>query len=149
MHPDDRARLEAAGAFDADDTEPFDEEYRMRAADGTYRWVHDTLARRSPRRRQLDYFLGFMTTSPSADAAQDRLRVAEERFRTIVEQTPAMTYQETCRTACTTATWSKRIVSPQIKGLLGYTQEEWARPGFWLEATHPDDLPRDEPRATA
>ncbi len=33
----------------------------MRDADGTYRWVHDTLARRSTATTAVDYFLGFMT----------------------------------------------------------------------------------------
>ena len=97
MHPDDRARLEAAGAFSAEDTEPFDEEYRMRGADGAYRWVHDGSQAIYRDDGSVDYFLGFMTDITERRAAQDQLRVAEERFRTIVEQTPAVTYQDICR----------------------------------------------------
>ena len=67
--------------------------------------------------------------------------VAEERFRTIVEQTPAVTYQEYLQDGVYDSELVETFVSPHIKGLLGYTQEEWARPGFWRSATHPDDLP--------
>ena len=141
MHPDDRARLEAAGAFNAEDTEPFDEEYRMRAADGTYRWVHDGSQAIYRDDGSVDYFLGFMTDITERRAAQDQLRVADERFRTIVEQTPAVTYQEYLQDGVYDGDLVETFVSPHIKGLLGYTQEEWARPGFWRSATHPDDLP--------
>ena len=141
MHPDDRARLEAAGAFSAEDTEPFDEEYRMRAADGTYRWVHDGSQAIYRDDGSVDYFLGFMTDITASRAAQHQLRVADERFRTIVEQTPAVTYQEYLNGGVYDGDQVETFVSPHIKGLLGYTQEEWRRPGFWRQATHPDDLP--------
>ena len=82
-----------------------------------------------------------MTDITERRAAQDQLRVAEERFRTIVEQTPAVTYQEYLQDGVYDRDLVETFVSPHIKGLLGYTQEAWARPGFWRSATHPDDLP--------
>ena len=38
VHPDDLSRVQTAAEADA----PFDEEYRMRTADGGYVWVHDS-----------------------------------------------------------------------------------------------------------
>ncbi|MCB1886065.1 MAG: transporter substrate-binding domain-containing protein [Rhodocyclaceae bacterium] len=41
LHPDDAARVSAAGArMRADARSPFDEEFRLRARDGSYRWIH-------------------------------------------------------------------------------------------------------------
>src|SRR5919106_1092792 len=42
MHPDDLARLRAIDAFNNADLEPFEQEYRMRHADGPWVWVHAT-----------------------------------------------------------------------------------------------------------
>ncbi len=67
---------------------------------------------------------------------QDKaLRFAELKFRSIVEQLPAITYVAELGLL---AKWS--FVSPQISSLLGYSPEEWLTQGsLWLEAIHPDD----------
>ncbi len=67
---------------------------------------------------------------------QDKaLRFAEVKFRSIIEQLPAITYVAELGLL---AKWS--FVSPQISSLLGYTVEEWLTQGsLWLEAIHPDD----------
>jgi PAS domain S-box-containing protein len=140
IHPEDEARLQAAGAFDAADTEPFDQEYRMRHADGSYRWVHDTSTAVFREDGSLDHFLGFMVDITEGKEAELALRLADERFRTIVEQTPAVTYQEFLIEGIYDPETVETFVSPHVMRLLGFTPEEWRSPGFWRGRMHPDDL---------
>jgi PAS domain S-box-containing protein len=71
----------------------------------------------------------------SRDAILVDLRETEARLRSVVEQIPAITYVDDI---------DRRPVytSPQIKSLLGYTQEEWHAPGFWISRVHADDRER-------
>jgi PAS domain S-box-containing protein len=62
----------------------------------------------------------------------------EARYRSIVEQVPAIFYTEAL---------DHRVifVSPKIETILGFTQEEWmSDPDFWKRSVHPDDLERVE-----
>ncbi|MGB8166016.1 MAG: ATP-binding protein, partial [Chthoniobacteraceae bacterium] len=69
--------------------------------------------------------------------AEEAVRVAELKFRGLVEQLPAITYHASLGESCT---WS--YVSPQILPLLGFTPEEWlASDRLWFEHIHPEDLP--------
>ena len=70
--------------------------------------------------------------------AQEQLREAESRYRTLVEQIPAITYIDQLGRS-TAANW----VSPQIEAILGYTPQEWlALP--YLEQAHAEDRARIE-----
>ena len=63
------------------------------------------------------------------------LRDAEERYRAMVEQLPAVLYVADFGAE---ARWY--YVSPRIQGLLGYTAEEWmADRTLWMAHIHPDD----------
>jgi two-component system cell cycle sensor histidine kinase/response regulator CckA len=71
---------------------------------------------------------------------EEQVREAEARFRTIVERTPAVTYQQLA-TEHYDASSSVVYVSPQIERILGYPAESWwTIPGFWSTLVHPDDL---------
>ena len=64
---------------------------------------------------------------------------AEARYRTLVEQLPLITYIDSPHSADEAADF----VSPQVEGILGYTQAEWSSdPEFFLEHLHPDDRDR-------
>ncbi len=139
MHPEDRQRLNEAGAFSTDDLEPFDQEYRMRHADGSYRWVHDTSTVVLDRDGNIDHFLGFMTDITERKQAELDLRIADERFRSMIEQTPAVTYQEYLLEGTYDPDRVETFVSPHIQRLLGFTQEESSNLGFWQRQTHPED----------
>jgi len=68
-------------------------------------------------------------------AAEAALRLAELKFRGIVEQLPAITYHAALGE---TGVWS--YVSPQVLPLLGYTQEEWlVSDRLWFQQIHPED----------
>jgi PAS domain S-box-containing protein len=68
--------------------------------------------------------------------AQEEARAAQERYRTLVEQIPAVTYLDDAFGT----SGRLRYVSPQIEPMLGYTIEEWMDdPDLWEEIVHPDD----------
>ena len=67
--------------------------------------------------------------------AEEALRQAEGKYRTLVEHLPAVVY---VADVGPTGIWT--YVSPQIEAMLGYTAKEWmADPQLWLDALHPDD----------
>jgi len=64
-----------------------------------------------------------------------QLAIAEARYRALVEQIPAVTFM-----ASLSGGLSDVYVSPQIEGLLGFSQEEWmSDPVLWFRQLHPDD----------
>ena len=70
--------------------------------------------------------------------AEDRLQDAEERYRTLVESIPAITYiQEIGDTSRSV------YVSPQVQEILGYSPEECTSdPEHWIKVLHPADRQR-------
>jgi PAS domain S-box-containing protein len=78
------------------------------------------------------------TTRSSLDPqaqAEARLRAAEARYRTLVEQIPAVTFM-----AVLGEGKNEMYVSPHIEQMLGFTQEEWlGNPFLWYRQLHPDD----------
>jgi PAS domain S-box-containing protein len=70
--------------------------------------------------------------------AEQRLREAEARYRTLVQRIPAITYIQEIRHTSTSI-----YVSPQIKEILGYEPEECTSdPEHWYRTLHPDDRER-------
>ena len=69
---------------------------------------------------------------------EEELRAAETKFRTLVEQLPAITY--VAEFGAAGPSW---YVSPQIESLLGFSPTEWvADPEAWIESLHSDDRGR-------
>jgi diguanylate cyclase (GGDEF)-like protein/PAS domain S-box-containing protein len=74
---------------------------------------------------------------PRRRLARD-LKEAQERYRAMVEQLPAVLYVADFGAE---AAW--HYVSPRIHDLLGYSAEEWtADPKLWMAHIHPDDRQR-------
>ena len=68
-------------------------------------------------------------------ATDEALRLAEVKYRGLVEQLPAITYHAALGETCL---WS--YVSPQILPMLGFTPEEWlASDRLWFDHIHPED----------
>ena len=85
---------------------------------------------------------GFLLDVTERNEAEERLRIAEERYRTIVEHTPVITYQEAPVVGEYVPETTFPYVSPQVESLLGYDHDAWvSTPGLWAQVTHPDDLP--------
>jgi diguanylate cyclase (GGDEF)-like protein/PAS domain S-box-containing protein len=69
------------------------------------------------------------------EQAEAALRQAEARYRTLVEQIPAVTYVDAINEASSTM-----YVSPQVERIVGYPADEWMHtPDMWAKLLHPDD----------
>jgi diguanylate cyclase (GGDEF)-like protein/PAS domain S-box-containing protein len=74
--------------------------------------------------------------------AQAALAEAEFRYRSLVEQVPAVVYADNGNVT--------QYVNPQIEQILGVTPEAYrADPDLWLRMVHPDDRPRVEMQSEA
>ncbi len=81
---------------------------------------------------------GIDSMAASLEEQSFRLHQAEERYRMLVEQIPAVTYVVSVE-----ADRPYLYISPQIKTLLGFSSEEWrADPMLWEAQIHPDDKER-------
>jgi PAS domain S-box-containing protein len=69
------------------------------------------------------------------DRAQAELRSAENRYRTLVERLPAITY-----IAELGAQGPWHYVSPQIESMLGFSPADWlSNSSAWIDRVHPED----------
>jgi hypothetical protein len=89
VHPEDRGRCVAAyrAAFDA--RAPFELEYRLRRADGAYRWILD---RGAPRMLPDGGFAGYVGSAidiTDRRRAEEELRMSETLLKQFVERAPA------------------------------------------------------------
>jgi PAS domain S-box-containing protein len=93
---------------------------------------------------------GILVTSTIRDVTERKLHLAErqmreaqlakaeERYRTLIEQIPAVTF-----IAPFDESSGELYVSPQIENMLGFTQEEWLNdPVLWYRQLHPEDMER-------
>ena len=75
------------------------------------------------------------TVQTPVEVAETRRRAAELRYRTLVEQIPAVTFM-----AVLGEGENEIYVNPYIEALLGFTQRQWLEnPFLWYSQLHPDD----------
>ncbi len=138
VHPDDRGRIVGLGAKDSNLGQIFEEEYRMIAADGSEVWVHDTMRLVATGVGSVEHWQGFLVDITARKEAEQQLRLAEERYRELVEHLPAVAYIESLD-----ASPEAFYISPQVEEIFGYTAQEWTwTPDFWIDHVHPDDRER-------
>jgi PAS domain S-box-containing protein len=76
-----------------------------------------------------------MAAASQREDGEARIRAAELRYRTLVEQIPAVTFM-----AVLGEGENEVYVSPHIQTLLGFSQHEWLEdPFLWYRQLHPDD----------
>jgi PAS domain S-box-containing protein len=156
VHPEDRDRVVEAWTRAAEG-ERLDVEYRFRTEDGDETWLWhigqlmpaSVLPRQRLRglivdvteRRRLEVerveALRHASEGRTREAAS-RWVEAEERFRALEEQIPAITYLDAIDGPQKTLS-----ISEQTTSILGYSPEEWyADPDLWTKLVHPEDADR-------
>ena len=138
IHEADRARVLAEKEVAYARGEPLHHEYRMRARDERVLWVEDVCVRVEPPDGGPTFRQGFALDITERKHADDALRRAEARYRTLVEQLPLAVYIDRVDR------WSSNIyTSPQIEPMLGYSVEEWAdNKSLFVQMLHPEDRER-------
>ncbi|HEX6699115.1 MAG TPA: PAS domain-containing protein [Gaiellaceae bacterium] len=135
LHPEDRDRVLSAFANAHAGFEPIQIEYRLVARDGSVVWVHDDSAVARDDDGNPLYLQGYMTNVTSRMESEEELRKAQERYRTLAERLPLVTYIDSIE-----VDGPMTYISPQIEDLVGYTAEEWLNdPGMFTRCLHPDD----------
>ena len=92
VHPDDAAEAERAFVASNANPEPFRVEYRLRRADGMYRWAIDAAA---PRFGAQGEFLGFVGSVVDIDERkliEQALSARSEEFYTLADNIPALAW---------------------------------------------------------
>ncbi len=140
VHPEDLARVDAEGVAARAACAPIEAEYRMVRPDGRVVWIHDSSRPLVDADGHVSVWQGAYQDVTEKHLAEDALRTAELRYRTLVEQLPAITFVDRIGVADPDDA-EPEYISPQIEDVLGYTPEEFlATDEGWAKAVHPDDL---------
>ena len=137
LHPDDHDWVVASNA-EEDGDGIWSVDYRSFTRDGRMLWVHNEARLiRDPDGAPL-YWLGAVYDITERKVAEERVRDAEERYRTLVEQLPVAIYTDAVDDVSTAL-----YISPQYEALTGYTAEQrLLDPDLWVHMLHPDDRDR-------
>ena len=129
----ERCLRTCVSAFDA--REPFKMEFRLRRADGEYRWVLDTgVPRYGPDGRFLGYIGSCLDITDRKDS-EDALRESQQRYAMATTAGALGVWDWNFQT-------NELYVDPTLKSLLGFEDEEITnRPEDWGSRVHPQDLP--------
>ena len=134
VHHDDLSRVLATWRRSVETGQPYDSEYRIRRADGVYRWFH---VRGLPLRDTEGFSVRWYALHTDIDDRkrfEEALRASEEGFRRIVDSIPGL--------VCTmNAAGEVQLLNRRVLEYFGKTTEElknWAT----SDAVHPDDRPR-------
>jgi PAS domain S-box-containing protein len=139
IHPEDRARALQDEANSRRSGEPLASEYRMLTASGRTIWIRDeAVLVRDEDGRPL-HWQGFMFDVTEHKRAEEASREAEIKYRTLIEQIPAITYVDAVSGGPETTLY----ISPQTETMLGYTTQDWLDdPDLLSKRIHPDDRDR-------
>jgi PAS domain S-box-containing protein len=77
--------------------------------------------------------LGIARDITEQHRVEEELKKERGRFRNLVDSIDGIVWEAEAETFTFT------YVSRQAERLLGYPQEEWYQPGFWIDHIHPDD----------
>jgi PAS domain S-box-containing protein len=135
IHPEDRERaMQIANNMVAGRTQRYEQEYRMRCADGRWMWVLDracALTRDEQGKGQ--QMVGFVIDFSEQRAQREALRASEELFRHAAIAARGMVVEVDCVT--------EKFSSFGMDRLLGYTPDEMGDSREkWIALIHPQDM---------
>ncbi|MGH2589960.1 MAG: PAS domain-containing protein, partial [Actinomycetota bacterium] len=142
VHPGDYDRVMDVVRHVAETGEPYAVEYRVLHRDGTVRWVrdHGTVLSRDVLGRPKE-IQGLLIDATAATRAEQERDEAEVRYRSLVEQIPAVTYVEIPGDDAKEVRFA--YLSPQAERIFGTPVEDLiSDPGHFGRMLHPDDRDR-------
>ncbi len=93
---------------------------------------------RTMRYRGIDYRIAMARNITKRKSVEEALEASERKYRTLVEEIPAITYRTTLDESYTV-----RYISPQVESLLESSLDEWyGDRRDWIKHVHPDDRRR-------
>ncbi|MBX6743488.1 MAG: PAS domain S-box protein [Acetobacteraceae bacterium] len=133
VHPEDRDWVRERWATAVARGEVYRAEYRLRWADGGWRW---TASRAVPLRDAagaIVEWIGVNTDIEARKQAEQALAASEERFRTLAEAMPHLVWQ-------TDARGEPNYINQRMQDYTGRDLVAM-RNGGWLSTLHPEDVP--------
>lgn len=138
VHPDDRPAARDRWARSVATGEPYSTEYRIRGADGAYRWfATHAVARRGPD-GAVERWYGYTADVNDRVEAEGRMRDSEARFRTLAHAVPHIIW-------VTRPDGFHEYYNRRWYEYTGLTEEQSLGWG-WAGPLHPDDKARAEAR---
>jgi hypothetical protein len=132
IHDNDLSRVMEYWRYTRETGEPRDIEYRIRRADGEFRWFHVRgLPSRDPSQTIVRWYYLF-TDIEDRRQAEQALRASEHHLRLITETIPALVWR-------TTPDGEIDYVNRRVLEYTGKPLEHFGKDG-WLQLLHPDDV---------
>jgi two-component system sensor histidine kinase/response regulator len=132
LHPDDREPTRRLRTDSLAGRGPYDVEYRIRRADGVYRWFKTRGVPIRDSEGNIVKWIGTCTDITDLREIEEALRASEERFRLLAQSIP------------------QKIFTANAKGNVDYFNQPWMEftglsfdqiKGWgWLQFIHPDDV---------
>ncbi|CAO3409555.1 PAS domain-containing protein [Azospirillum largimobile] len=133
VHPDDQPHIREIIETARRERGEYDAEFRILQPSGEVRWaVARGIVTDSTPERSLN-LIGVTWDTTDRKRAEERLRLSEERFRSLVEATAAIVWN-------TSGTGRFDVPQPSWSAFTGQSFEQLKGTG-WTEAIHPDDRP--------
>ena len=138
VHPDDLRGVMGSIRRALYGGENISVDYRIIRPDGDLRAVHTQYEAVRDEEGRPKRLIGTVQDVTERRQAERARREAEQRYRTLVEQIPAVTYIDNADGVS-----SSIYTSPQMEQMLGYAPNEWlANPDLWTKILHPEDRER-------
>ena len=130
IHPDDRERTNQAWMEAVQTRSLYDIEYRIRGADGNYRYFQARGVPLLDEDGNIREWIGICTDIHDRKQAEDAIKKSEERYRSLILATSQIVWITDPEGRCED--------TPSMRAYTGQTEAEVV--GFgWLDTTHPDD----------
>jgi diguanylate cyclase (GGDEF)-like protein/PAS domain S-box-containing protein len=138
-HPDDLEKdLDHLRRLLAGEIRTYQMEKRYFHREGHVVWILLSVSLVHDEESEPLYFVSQIQDVSERKRAVEKIREAEERYRTLVERIPVVTYMQQPGEPSRTT-----YISPQYESILGYSAEEvLSYPEHWVKILHPDDRER-------